>query len=507
MKIKIKIRIQKKKEMTIEKERLRYFAEPMNQSEDQVRAWINQLGLDAAAMEFLLDEGGNSLEGHLQAFLGIELIGQLNDAGKYEKAAEVAIKLAEIGTAMGRGVNAFKGIANLTREGITFMVGKMVNQAQDRLAGKYKRRIDRALNKYRNAKQRAKISASGALMTDKEWMQEAKRRLVEEVKNMKPDILFQGTGIDPRVRPKIVNYGMFLVLEGNTDFDKWSRRMQTQFKLTPDQAMEIWNEKYNGKDTVSSLVVANSFQTDVERMIEDVPALIAYFDNYSIYEASELANKLHNAYRQGIAREFRKNATRAEKAFVQIIEAGDPLDATRLQKEFLASGGFVGIDPELQRLINQTGEILEKAPVYAMKEAAVQRLMNMAFKKMGTDALGNYITAAMYFNMLGSPPTHLTNTLANILQAADDFIGGSIIAPLFDMPVIRLVTGSSKYMLFTPSRYLESVGQTVAALKLGTKLGISNAKDIIRTGRLTQIQGQKYELPNLPERFSNAAVS
>lgn len=489
----------------MEKERLRYFTEPMNQSEDQVRAWIAQLGLDAATMEFLLDEGGNSLEGHLQAFLGIELIGQLNDAGKYEKAAEVAIKLAEIGTAMGRGVNAFKGIANLTREGITFMVGKMVNQAQDRLAGKYKRRIDRALNKYRNAKQKAKVSASGALMTDKEWMQEAKRRLVEEVKNMKPDILFQGTGIDPRVRPKIVNYGMFLVLEGNTDFDKWSRRMQTQFKLTPDQAMEIWNEKYNGKDTVSSLVVANSFQTDVERMIEDVPALIAYFDKYSIYEASELANKLHNAYRQGIAREFRKNATRAEKAFVQIIEAGDPLDATRLQKEFLASGGFVGIDPELQRLINQTGEILEKAPVYAMKEAAVQRLMNMAFKKMGTDALGNYITAAMYFNMLGSPPTHLTNTLANILQAADDFIGGSIIAPLFDMPVIRLVTGSSKYMIFTPSRYLESVGQTVAALKLGTKLGISNAKDIIRTGRLTQIQGQKYELPNLPERFSWAA--
>jgi hypothetical protein len=486
----------------IRKERLRYFEEPMHHSEAQVDAWIQEMGLDAATNDYLLDEAGSSLEGHLQVFLGIRLIRKLNEAGDFQRAADVAMKLAEVGTTLGRGVNAFKALATLTPDGLVAYMGKMMAKSESFLREKYRRRIDRSMEKYRQSKAKAAEATTKSFFGNKEWVREAKNRLLEEIKNTSPSVLFQGTGIDPKVRPKIITFGMFLVMEGNNDFNKWSKKMQTQFKLTPLQTQEIWNEKYNAKDTIAGLASFNSFEADVRNNIEDLVALTAIFDNSSVYEASTLAKQVHNAYRANIAREFKKNANKAEQAFVQIIEAGNPLDATIIQKEYLKNGGFVGLDPELERQLKETARILESAPTYAMKESAIQNLMRLAFKKMGTESIGQYLNAAMYFNMLGSPPTHLTNTIANIMQAAGDMFGDTVVAPLFNLPGIRLLTGANKYMLYTPHRYFDNVKQAAAALKLGLKLGISNAKDIIRTGRLTQIQGQKYELPNLPERFS-----
>lgn len=486
---------------------LRYFSESVNQSEQQVLQWIETVGLDEATNMFLAESGrsdsfldtmsGNDLPGHLQVFLGIELIRQHNQLKNNEKAAEVAIRLAEIGTTLGRGVNAFKGITMLTGEGLTYAFGRLVNNAKEGLKEKYRNRIQQTINKYNDAKAKAARDTASSFLTDKTWIQEGKERVLKALKG-ETDILFQ-TGIDTKVKPDIIRFGMFLVLEGNTDFTKWSGKMKTQFGLTDAQTLEIWDSKYDGVNTVKDLGVNPHFANAVVNNIDNPAKLTEFFDSVGVYQGNKLAESINKAYKQRVAKEFAKQANKAERAFVQILASGDELDVTKIQEGYIAAAGFVGLDPELEALIQKTNEILTKSPTYAMKEAAVQRLMNAAFKKMGREPLGKYAMAAMYFNLLSGIPTHLVNLVANVTQVAGDIVGQSFLAPLIDV----VTRGSRRLRLLPPVR--SNAGEVARATRLGARLGVSNAKDILMSGRLTQVQGQKYELPNLPERFSWAA--
>jgi hypothetical protein len=491
----------------VTKKGIRYFAEPMNQSEQQILMWLDAIGTDEATKAFLTNE--TELPYHLQAFLGIELLKRLNGLSKFGDAAQVAVHLARLGTSLGRGVNAFKALTFLTPEGIQIAVSRIIEKAYDGLRKKYQNRISRSIDKYKAAKAAAGRSAQSSTLRDKEWLKEAKadveRRLAEQKGgSTRFQTRFTPTGLDPKMVPLMVEYGIYTALEGNTEFKTWATKMRARFGLTDAQALEIWDHRpVNGVFSVREIGNNAAFISNVDTFAWSEEAVKAVLENYGIYSSAVLAKRIYNSFKRDAREEFNKNATKGEKAFVQALDWGDEAAATDLiTRTWAAGAGFQGLDQELQDLIDKTNEILTKSPTYAMKEAAIKDLMALAFRKVGREPIGEYVSMMMYYNMLSSPGTHLANIMGNLFQTLGD-TASTLFAPILDLPGVRAITGSAEMKVAPQYRF--STGEKLRAAKFGLKLGLKNARDIIKTGRLTQIQGQKYEIPNLQERYRFAS--
>lgn len=88
-------------------------------------AWINEIGLDRAMVE-LMQSGAPSAKDYAA---GIEMMGRLQAAGRFDDAAALAMRMAERATDQGRAIQALSLIARLSPQGIELYAAGQIAEA------------------------------------------------------------------------------------------------------------------------------------------------------------------------------------------------------------------------------------------------------------------------------------------------------------------------------------------------------------------------------------------
>ncbi len=92
---------------------------------DEANSWINQNGLDKALASLLMVEAPSARD----YAAGIEMMGRLQAAERYEDAATLAERMAERSTDQGRAIQALSLLSKLTAAGIEIFANRQVERA------------------------------------------------------------------------------------------------------------------------------------------------------------------------------------------------------------------------------------------------------------------------------------------------------------------------------------------------------------------------------------------
>lgn len=517
----------------VEKKNTDYFSIPMNQSMAAAEQAIKEWGIAAAVEKYI---SGNMPEVplHLQPFIGIQLIQQLNArladpayANQreeiFEQQSKVVDAYTQSGTEFGRGVNAFKALSLLTPDGMVYWAQRSVDLQKDKLLKNYQAALNVIKSEIELAQERAKDEVSQNPLGDKltalkKKRDEAKKAMLKELRGgLSSTGPFQALWAAAR-------YGYYSVLAGYTEFQQWRDMMRDATGLDDKKIEEIWNTDF-GKGKISE--IADKIVGEVRGVLGNEDAIYNVLASYILDDVKDTdvaakgqtsigaemtaemkkalrrkAKELNTAYREKTKEYFRPRPTFSNyfryrkphkiiQKWLENAQADEVRDITmdKLQKVLLNGLEFQGLDADaIKELKNKYVAAVFEETIPHIRDRKAKDLAYFLHTKVGSVSGFDLISSLWYANVLSGPGTHLINTFANITQVA---INGIIEASL----------------IMTSPQKGKSGKALVQGVLEGIRVGFAEAQQIMSEGEsIARGTGKLADLDTL-EKFRNYRLS